>query len=384
MKNNFKKDKKYWQSVAVMMGYIIGVGMFGLPFITSKTGVVLFFFYLFFLGLIQYFVHLVYANMIIATKEYHRLPGYVNIYLGRAGKHLVFVSKLLGNYGALLAYIIISGIFLYELLGDSFGGTPFIYASLIFFLEAIIVLFGMKLIAKVELYMSVLLFLVVFIIAFKSLSFSSFSNFQIFNWRYLFLPYGVMLVALDGSSTLPMVAKIINRHPEKFKSIIRTSMSLAILVIVIFVLSIIGISGNETSQDALSGIKPIINHGVIRFALTFGLFSMLTSVLGVAESLRETFIWDYKINRRLSWFLAVAIPYVLYCIGLDSLIIVIGLSGSLAGGFSAIMLIFAFMHMRAQKHNLSMFKHAVSDNFFYFIIFLFVSGIGYTLLTFFS
>ena len=161
-------------------------------------------------------------------------------------------------------------------------------------------------------------------------------------------------------------------------------MSLAILIIVIFVLSIVGISGAGTSEDALSGIKAIINNGVVRFALIFGLFSMMTSVLGVAESLRETFLWDYKINKKLSWFLAVAVPYALYCLGFDNLIAVIGLSGALAGGFSAIMLIFAFMHMREQRHDLSMFKHAVSDRFFYFIIFLFVSGIGYTLLTFFN
>ncbi len=381
---NFKKDKSYWRAVAIMIGYIVGVGMFGLPFITSKTGVLLFFFYLFFLGFVQYFVHLVYANMIIATEDYHRLPGYVNIYLGKAGKHLVFVSKLLGNYGALLAYIIISGIFLDQLLGNVLGGSPFVYASIMFFMEAIIVLFGVQLITRVELYMSALLFIVVVMIAFKSFFYAEFSNFLLFDWKYLFLPYGVMLVALDGNSTLPIVSKIVRRHPEKFKSVIRTSMFLSILVIIIFVLSIVGISGATTSEDALSGVKIIIDNGVVRFALIFGLFSMMTSVLGVAESLRETFLWDYKINKKLSWFLAVAIPYIFYCLGFDSLIAVIGLSGALAGGFSAIMLIFAFMNMRAQKNDLTMFKRAVSDRFFYFIIFLFVSGIGYTLLTFFN
>lgn len=389
-KQNFKKDKKYWQAVAVMIGYIIGVGMFGLPFITSKTGLVLFFFYLIFLGLVQYFVHLVYADMIVATKKYHRLPGYANIYLGKVGKHLVFISKLLGDYGALLAYIIISGIFLHQLLGKFLGGGPFLYATIVFLIEAIIVLFGVRLITKVELYMSALLFIVVGIIFFKSFSYASFSNFlpsgnfAFFDWHYLFLPYGVMLVALDGSNTLPMVSKIVRRHPEKFKSVIRTSMILSVLVIVIFVLSIVGISGAKTSEDALSGIKMIIDNGVVSFALILGLFSMMTSFLGVAEALRETFLWDYKINKKLSWFLVVAVPYILYCLGFDKLIAVVGLSGAIAGGFSAIILIFAFMRMREQKHNLKMFKHVISDRFFYFIVFLFVSGIGYTLLTFFN
>jgi len=379
---HFKKDKSYWRALALMIGYIVGVGMFGLPFITSRSGVFLFVFYLLFLGFIQYFVNLVYANMIIITEDYHRLPGYVNLYLGKAGKHLVFITKIFGYYGSLLAYIIISGSFLYQLLGDFLGGSPFIYASFVFLIESLIVFIGIKLISRVELYISALLFLVVFIIFFKSVSISSFSNFSFLNWKYFFLPYGVMLGALDGSSILPVVAKIVRRHPQKFKSVIRNSMIISMLITAIFVLSIVGISGKMTSEDALSGLKLSLNNGILRFALVFGFLSIMTSVLGAIESLRETFSWDYKVNKNIALLLTVIIPYLLYCFGFNDLISVIGLTGALAGGFSTIMLIFAFIKMRNKKHDLSLFKYAVSDKFFYLIILLFLSGIGYTLFSF--
>ena len=379
---HFKKDKSYWRALALMIGYIVGVGMFGLPFITSRSGVFLFVFYLLFLGFIQYFVNLVYANMIIITEDYHRLPGYVNLYLGKAGKHLVFITKIFGYYGSLLAYIIISGSFLYQLLGDFLGGSPFIYASFVFLIESLIVFIGIKLISRVELYISALLFLVVFIIFFKSVSISSFSNFSFLNWKYFFLPYGVMLGALDGSSILPVVAKIVRRHPQKFKSVIRNSMIISMLITAIFVLSIVGISGKMTSEDALSGLKLSLNNRILRFALVFGFLSIMTSVLGAIESLRETFSWDYKVNKNIALLLTVIIPYLLYCFGFNDLISVIGLTGALAGGFSTIMLIFAFIKMRNKKHDLSLFKYAVSDKFFYLIILLFLSGIGYTLFSF--
>ena len=105
-----QKNKKYFQAIAVMVGYIVGVGMFGLPYLTVRSGWLVFVVLLVVLGLAQYLVHLIYANMIVINGSFHRLPGYVGQYLGLKGKWAVFIAKLIGNYGSLLAYIIISSI----------------------------------------------------------------------------------------------------------------------------------------------------------------------------------------------------------------------------------------------------------------------------------
>ena len=162
-----KKQKNFYQALAVMIGYIIGVGMFGLPFIVARTGVFIFVIYLIFFGLIQYLLHLIYANIIVTTGRYHRLVGYSEKYLGKTGKYFAFVAKMIGNLGALLAYIIITGTFLYELLGSTVGGSPFLYSTLIFIFGAIVVFYGLKTIAKFELVMSSLLIIIVFFIVLK-------------------------------------------------------------------------------------------------------------------------------------------------------------------------------------------------------------------------
>ncbi|MCG2695728.1 hypothetical protein L6248_02240, partial [Candidatus Parcubacteria bacterium] len=193
-----KKPKNYYLAAAVMVGYIIGVGMFGLPFLVSRAGLLSFIILIAVLGLVQYLLHLIYANLIVVTEGYHRMPGYAEIYLGRRGKIIVFIAKLVGNCGALLAYIIITGIFLNQLLEPRFGGNEFIYASILFFVEAIIVFFGTKMIAKTELVMSGLLILVVALIAVKGYGEAEPSNYFLIDWKYILLPYGAMLFALDG------------------------------------------------------------------------------------------------------------------------------------------------------------------------------------------
>ena len=127
--------KNFLQALAVMIGYIIGVGMFGLPFLISKAGILTFFVFIILLGFVQYLLHLIYANLIIVSDGYHRLPGYAEIYLGKKGKIVVFVAKLVGSYGALIAYIIITGIFLNQLLSQYFGGSEFLYATSLFIIE---------------------------------------------------------------------------------------------------------------------------------------------------------------------------------------------------------------------------------------------------------
>jgi len=371
------KPKNYFKAIAVMVGYIIGVGMFSLPYLISKAGVLTFFVFIIVLGLVQHLLHLIYANLIVVTKGYHRMPGYVGMYLGRDGKRLVFIAKLIGNYGALLAYIIITGIFLYQLLSPYFGGSEFLYATVLFALEAMIIYFGIGMIARVELIMTGLLLLVVGLIAWKGWGVVNAENLTLLNWKYFLLPYGAMLFALDGNGSLPIVTKLLKRNRKAIKSVIRIGTFLPVVVIIIFTITILGISGNQTTADALTGAGLILGDGVIFFALIFGILSMTTSFFGVAESIRETLWWDYKFNKNFAWATAVFVPYILYILGLKNLINVISFAGAIAGGLSAIMLILVFRKMEKQKNKLVLFKYKPGIFVICFLISLFVGGIIY-------
>ncbi len=365
-----------------MVGYVIGVGMFSLPFLISRAGVLSFLLLLVLLGTTQYFIHLIYSNVILATPEFHRMPGYAGKYLGEKWKHIVFIAKMIGNLGALLAYIIITGIFLHQLLGPILGGNEFFYASLLFFIEATVIYFGVGFLSKVELLMTTFLLLVVAMIAIKGHSSIQAENFLMIDWKYMFLPFGAMLFTLDGNGSLPIVAKLINRDKNVMKRIVRLGTFLPIVVIVIFTLTIVGISGAGTTPDALVGLSSILGDGVIIFALIFGILTMITSFLGVCEAVRETLRWDYKVNKFLSWSLACFVPYFMYLLGFKNLIEVISFAGAIAGGISAIVLIMIFIKLRKEKNKLIMFKRKPNLVITSLLICMFIVGIIYEILVF--
>lgn len=372
-----RRRKNYFLAVAVMVGYVIGVGMFGLPYLVAKSGVLTFFIFLSFLGPVQYLMHLIYANIIVVTESYHRLPGYSAIYLGERGKKAVFFAKMTGNYCALLAYIIITGIFLHQLLSPYFGGSEFFYASILFAVEAAVVYFGIGMIARAELFMTGLLLLVVGLLVWKGCGAVEMSNYHLLDWRYILIPYGAMLFSMDGGGSLPIVARLLKRDREDIKSVVRIGTFLPIAVIIAFTLVVVGISGSRTTPDSLTGIKVILGDGVVFLSLIFGLLTMITSFFGVAESVKEVLNWDFKISRRLAWALAVFVPYAVYLLGVRNLTNVISFAGGIAGGTCGIVLILIFRRLREKEGGLVLFKRKPGAAVAYLLIGMFACGILY-------
>ena len=376
-------DNKFLQAVGLLVGYVIGVGMFGVPFLVSRSGLVSFFVILAILGFIQYLIHLIYANIILETPGYHRMAGYASIYLGKKWKHFTFFAKTLGNYSALLAYIVITGIFLNQLLGPYLGGNEFVYASILFLLEAIVLFFGIGMIAKAELFMSgLLLFTVIFLVARGAPEIRA-ENFITLDWKYFFLPYGAILFALDGAGIIPTISKLLGKNKRQIEKTIIAGAIIPVVVVVAFTLVILGISGKGTTPDALTGISNILGDGVVIFSLIFGVLTMVTSFLGVSQCIKETLVWDYKVNNHAAWFLAAFFPYMLYLIGVTDLSKIISFAGAIFGGISAIIMILIFLNLRKRSKNKpAILKHLPGKALAGALIAIFILGIIYEIFMF--
>src|SRR4030042_5330804 len=109
IKNN---QRKMLYAISRLVGTIVGVGMFGLPYVASQVGFWPMIIYLCGGAAIVIAIKLVYGEVIIASAGKKRLPGYVNDYFGRKWGILTLVNFLFGLYGSQLAYIIIGGKFL--------------------------------------------------------------------------------------------------------------------------------------------------------------------------------------------------------------------------------------------------------------------------------
>ncbi|MFH1780411.1 MAG: aromatic amino acid transport family protein [Candidatus Nealsonbacteria bacterium] len=157
---------KLFKAVSVFVGTIIGAGIFGIPYVINKSGIIAGFFYFLVLGGVVLLIHLFFGEVFLRTKEPCRLPGLAQKYLGAWGKVLIMISVISGLVGALLAYLILSSDFL-RILFSQFSSLSPIQLSLIFWAVMSYFIFrGIKLIASIELVTNIVFFLIFAVVLF--------------------------------------------------------------------------------------------------------------------------------------------------------------------------------------------------------------------------
>ncbi|MFW5884753.1 MAG: aromatic amino acid transport family protein [Patescibacteria group bacterium] len=343
-------NKNYFKAVFILMGTILGAGMFAVPFMIEKSGIIPLLVYVAVLAAIQFLLHRIYAEIILSTPQRHRMPGYAGIYLGSKWKKTALLISIIGKHGALLAYIILGGIFLHGLLAEFLGGSLFLYTFLLFLIEAFVIFFGLKLIARVELWLGALLILVVLFLGGKSLNYFELGNFALINWNYAFLPYGVVFFAVGGQAAIPEICRLLKNQKKKISSAIAWGTFLAAFLVAGFAFLVVGTCGGATTPDALVGIQAIFGNGLAKFSLLIGLLATVTSYIVICQSLREVYWWDAGMNNSLAWLLACLTPFLLYLVGLNDLTGVIGLTGSITGGlFGMILIVILFKSKQRRK-----------------------------------
>jgi len=117
----------FWKALSIFVGTIVGVGIFGLPWIAYKSGFFVLLFYFLFLGAVAIVVHLMLGDVILGTSTKHRFPGYVKEYLGSFWSKIALLAVCFGLFGAQLAYLVVGGGFLENLLSPYVGGNLLIY-----------------------------------------------------------------------------------------------------------------------------------------------------------------------------------------------------------------------------------------------------------------
>lgn len=373
-------NKNYYQAIATMVGTIIGVGLFSIPFAISKAGLVPLLFLLPVLALVQHQFHRYYAEVIMANGMVkHRLPGYVEKYFGVKSKGVTLFVTLLASYGSLLAYTIVGGIFFQGLLAPTFGGSLFFYTTVLFAIEALIVLFGLKLIAKVEFYLTILLLLTIGLIV--AVCFGKFeaTNFIGLDWKYFFLPYGPVFFAVGGDAAIPEVCRLLAGDKKRIKRAIAWGTFIPAVATLLFAIAVVGVTGGKTSPDTLIGLSYVLSDGVIRIALLLGLLAVVTSFITVAQATKEIFFWDARIDKRISWVLALTPPYIFYLFGIHNLTKVVSLTGSVTGGLLGIVLIWLFFKVKNHTEEGAQINTRLSKGLAVVMSCFFIAGFLYSL-----
>jgi len=357
------KDKNFWLAVFSLVGTTIGAGIFSLPYVFAKAG--------FFVGLAE-FIFLVFivlsiqqilGEITLRTKDRKRLIGLASNYLGRRWRVLAAASVLLSGAGTLLIYMIFGGKFL-----SLITGQDVFWSSIAFFIFWFLAISARpKTFGKAEFRLSSLMIFIVILISLFNFRYINFNNFFGVDIKNMFLPYGVILFAMTGYTVIPKMEDLLGDKKYKLKKAIKYGTLIPAIVYLMFVFIILGVSGQLTSSDAVSGFSRALNSGFIMFlGAILGLLAVTEAALSFGVYFKETLWYDLKLNKKLAWALTGFIPLSLFFLGVRNVVPVIGIVGALFFGFQAIIIL--MIHKKAKNSEIEPpYKIYLPDALYYII-----------------
>ncbi len=371
-----KEGKNFFFAISILIGTIVGAGIFGIPYVIEKSGVIPGLFYFLILGILVTLIHLFFGEIILRTKEQCRLPGLAQRYLGNWGKNLVMISVLVGVSGALLAYLILGGEFLKILISPFFNLSGLQFTLIFWLVLSYFIFRGIKVIAPAELFTNSLFFLTIIVILFFCLPKFEVSNIGVFNFPNIFLPFGVILFSLIGWSAIPEICDFLKNRSEKkeIKKIIISATIIIIIFYLLFILAVIGVAGKNVSQDTLSGLLPFLGQKIIFLGALAGLVTLADSFLILGLYLKNTFIYDFNFSKNLSFLISCGFPLILFLMGFRNFIATIGFVGTIIGVINGIIIILIFKKAKTLGDREPEYSFKVSSMLLYFLMAIFILG----------
>lgn len=373
------RDSKFRHATALLVGTMVGVGIFGIPFVFVKAGIWMGALWLILLAGLTMLYDLMYAEVTLRTQGIHQTAGYANIWLGPWAKRVAGLANVLSGYGALLAYMIIVGEFLHNVLSRYIAIDPDWYSILFAVGWSLLVLVKLRTVAVVDQAMMVLFGLTVAIILGSGIPHIDLGNFRTVTWEYWFLPYGVIMFALSGANSIPIQRQLLIGREKIMRPAIITAISITALLYLLFALTVAGVSGDITTPDAIGGLYDILGPAIVILGSIFGIMTISTAFLMMAEGLHEMFNIDYKIPAIPAWLLVIIPPLLFFSSGLRNFIDVIGLVGSVAVGLLSIIVLGAWLRARRFALRQPEWSLRLPAIVAWGLVLVFAAGIIYTL-----
>ncbi len=374
------KLNRFWYAVATLVGSTIGVGIYGIPFAFQKAGFgVGFLFLVGVCGLIL-LSNLLYGEIILRTHERHQLVGYTNKYLGVLARKINLFTFMVGAYGALIGVIIISGGFLANTLSFFIHLSPVYWSTLFVLIASIFIFRGLRTVSRVDFLMMLFFAAIIFLVGFIGINHIDFSNYTIAVKDFWFLPFGIIMFAMSSMPGIPLVREVLVGAEDKLRKALVIGTIIPASLYLIFTLAVVGISGDVTSPDAISGLASFLGLKIVFIGSLFGFLTSSTIFLNLGTALNESLQQDFHFGRRWAWFLTIIPPYILFLSGIRNFIDIISLVGGVAVSVEVVILIFLYAKARKNGDRVPEYSIRVPLPILYLMMALFAAGAVYTIL----
>jgi hypothetical protein len=155
----------------------------------------------------------------------------------------------------------------------------------------------------------------------------------------IFLPYGVILFALNGTPAIIEAHALLPRSQRHFRKALIIGSLIPVAVYMLFALAVAGASGLGTAEIATIGLGAKFGNGVLVLGNIFAVLAMAGGFIGSGIALKQNFVWDNKINKIIAEFLVISVPFLLFLAGLRQFISILSVAGGVFIGIEAMVLI---------------------------------------------
>lgn len=359
------RKRVLWASLT-MFGGIIGAGIFGVPFVFSRAGVLLGVGYIILLGATAALTNVYYAIVAAETPGRHRLVGYARQHLKGGWVPAVAVINLIEFFGALLAYVILGGSF----FSSIFSGPAAAWSFAFLVIGALILLLPLKNSERVDHWLTAMLIVAVAAIAFLVWPQIRHVNLVFIDPKNWFVPYGVIFFALGGSSVIPEIVEVLRKDERAAIRSAALGTLAAAALIGIFGAIVVGVCGAGTTENAITGLAPYFGRTIVVLGSLFGLAAITTQFVIVGSNVRDQFVYDLKEKRLVSWALTVLVPLLAFVLGARDFVNLIGFLGATLG--AAIGIVIIYMGWKVMGKNS---KYAVLRRLAVPLMMLFIAGL---------
>ena len=319
-----------------MFGGIIGAGIFGVPFVFSRIGVLPGLGYVVFLGAAAALINIYYAFVAARTAGRHRLAGYARKHIGARASLIVAAISFVELFGALLVYIILGGNFLSAI----FGSSADLWSMVFLVAVALIMLLPLKKGEWVDRLFTIALIVVVAAITAVVWPQVRAVNLMTVDWRNWFVPYGVLFFALGGTSVVPELVEVLRKDEGSAVKAVTVGTLAAAVLVGIFGALIVGVCGAGTTENAIVGLTQYFGRPIVVLGSLFGVAAVMTQFVIVGSNIRDEFVYDYKMRRIFAWGLAITVPFVVFALGARDFVEIISFLGATLGAGVGIIIVY--------------------------------------------
>ncbi len=364
----------------LLAGTIIGAGIFAIPYVFSKAGVGLGFFYLALGGVAYTLVHLMYADVIMRTRGDHRFPGYAGLYLGRPGFLLAFWIGVMEMVLVMTIYLILSQSF-GKLLAPGLGGMNEVF--LFWVLGSLAIFASLERMTVLETVIAVgilLIILTIFGLGIVNIENVSRINWQP-NWSLLFLPLAPVLFSLSGRVAIPALVKYTTSFKNgRMLAAVRRAIvwgtSVPVIVYALFAIGILGLSSAVT-EDAITGLVGAAPQWLLVAIGILGLFTLWSSYIIVGYDVNSILTRDFKLGQSVRLLTVVVAPLALFIFGLRSFLVLVSFAGGIFLALEGLLIIAMWFRANNVLKSSSLLMRGISPILIWITVLVFLAALGY-------